>query len=223
MLQKISESVAQDVTKLSSAASTPHSVPAHTSTMIMPPSDPNYRPTTSWMPTAMSFPLHPVMPTPGNPGPPGLTSSSIISINTAVPSTGTDSSSAALPRPNMPISAIASDPTAPLKGLPYPSMPSMAAPPQGLWLQAPQMSGVFRPPYLQYPAPFPGPFPFPARGVTLPAVPIPDSQPPGVTPVSGGSGTSTLASSNQPRGTTALQTEAISGPAGMHNAMLLLL
>nr|XP_007131664.1 hypothetical protein PHAVU_011G031500g [Phaseolus vulgaris]ESW03658.1 hypothetical protein PHAVU_011G031500g [Phaseolus vulgaris] len=210
---EISDSVAQDVTKLSSASSTPHSVPAHTSTPIMPPSDPNYRPTTSWMPTAMSLPVHPVMPTPGNPGPPGLASSSMISINPAVPSTGTDSSSAALLRPNMPISAIASDPTNPLKGLPYPSMPSMAAPPQGLWLQTPQMSGVFRPPYLQYPAPFPGPFPFPARGVTLPAVPIPDSQPRGVTPVSGGSSTFSPASSNQLRGTTALQTEVISGPA----------
>ena len=85
------------------------------------------------------------------------------------------------------------------------------------------MSGVLRPPYLQYPAPFPGPFPFPARGVALPAVPIPDSQPPGVTPVGAAGGTSTPSSSHQLRGTTALQTEVISGPAGMHNATLLLL
>ncbi|RZB79246.1 Pre-mRNA-processing protein 40C [Glycine soja] len=208
------DSVAQDVGKLSSASSIPHSVPAHTSTSIMPPpSDPNYRPATSWMPTAMSFPVLPVMPTQGNPGPPGLASSAIISSNPAAPSTGTDSSPAALLRPNMPTSAIASDPTAPQKGLPYPSVPAMAAPPQGLWLQPPQMSGVLRPPYLQYPAPFPGPFPFPARGVALPAVPIPDSQPPGVTPVGAAGGTSTPSSSHQLRGTTALQTEVISGPA----------
>ncbi|CAJ1933801.1 unnamed protein product [Sphenostylis stenocarpa] len=209
--KNVSDSVAQDVTKLSSVSSIPHS--AHTSTSIMPPSDPNYLPSTSWMPTAMSFPLHPVMPTPGNPGPPGLASSSVVSINPAVPSTGIDSSSAALLRPNMPISAIASDPTTPHKGLPYPSMPSMAAPPQGFWVQPPHLSGVFRPPYLQYPAPFPVSFPFPARSVTLPAVPIPDSQPPGVTPVSGGGGTSTPASSNHLRGTMASQTEVISGPA----------
>ncbi|KAH1219973.1 Pre-mRNA-processing protein 40C [Glycine max] len=76
------------------------------------------------------------------------------------------------------------------------------------------MSGVLRPPYLQYPAPFPGPFPFPARGVALPAVPIPDSQPPGVTPVGAAGGTPTpSASSYQLRGTTALQTEVISGSA----------
>lgn len=210
----MSDSAAQDVSKLSSASSIPHSVPAHTSTSIMPPpSDPNYRPATSWMPTALPFPVHPLMPTPGNPGPPGLASSAIISSNPAAPSTGTDSSPAALLRPNMPTSAIASDPTAPQKGLPYPSMPAMAAPPQGVWLQPPQMSGVLRPPYLQYPAPFPAPFPFPARGVALPAVPIPDSQPPGVTPVGAVGGTSTLVSGHQLRGTIALQTEVISGPA----------
>ncbi|KAG4966926.1 pre-mRNA-processing protein 40C-like isoform X1 [Glycine soja] len=204
-----------DVSKLSSASSIPHSVPAHTSTSLMPPpSDPNYCPATSWMPTALSFPVHPVMPTQGNPGPPGLASSAIISSNPAAPSTGTDSSPAAFLRPNMPTPAIASDPTAPQKGLPYPSIPALAAPPQGLWLQPPQMSGVLRPPYLQYPAPFPGPFPFPARGVALPAVPIPDSQPPGVTPVGAAGGTPTpSASSYQLRGTTALQTEVISGSA----------
>ncbi|KAL2591717.1 hypothetical protein AAZV13_12G025800 [Glycine max] len=169
-----------DVSKLSSASSIPHSVPAHTSTSLMPPpSDPNYCPATSWMPTALSFPVHPVMPTQGNPGPPGLASSAIISSNPAAP-----------------------------------SIPALAAPPQGLWLQPPQMSGVLRPPYLQYPAPFPGPFPFPARGVALPAVPIPDSQPPGVTPVGAAGGTPTpSASSYQLRGTTALQTEVISGSA----------
>ncbi|KAK7264143.1 hypothetical protein RJT34_31747 [Clitoria ternatea] len=209
----MSDSVAQDVNKLASASSTPHSIPAHTSASIMPPpSDPNYRPATSWMPTAPSFPMHPVIPTPGNPGPPGLASAATISPNPIAPPTGTDSSSAAGLRPNMPNAAIASD-HPPQKGLPYPSMPAMIASPQGLWLQPPQMShGVLRPPFFQYPS-FPGPFPFPARGVTLPAVPIPDSQPPGVTPVGAGGGTpASAASSHQPRGTTGLQTEVISGP-----------
>ncbi|XP_027354873.1 pre-mRNA-processing protein 40C isoform X2 [Abrus precatorius] len=218
----ISDSVAQDVSKLSSASSIPHSTPAHTSSSIMPrPSDSNYRPATSWMPTAPSFPVHPVVPTPGNPGPPGLASTVTISSNSAALPTGTDSSSAAVLRPSMPSAAIAPDPSAPQKGLPYPSMPAMAASPQGLWLQPPQMSGVLRPPFLQYPAPFPGPFPFPARGVTLPAVPIPDSQPPGVTPVGAGGGMSvpSAAAGHQLRGTTALPTEVISGPTDDRNKL----
>ncbi|KAL2329116.1 hypothetical protein Fmac_022543 [Flemingia macrophylla] len=210
----MSDSIAQDFSKLSSATCIPHSVPSHTSASIMPPpSDPNYRPATSWMPTALPFPGHPLMPTSGNPSPPGLASSATISSNPAAPSTGTDSSPAALLRPSMPPSVIVSDPTAPQKGLPYPSMPPMAAPSHGVWLQPPQMSGVLRSPYLRYPAPFPAPFPFPARGVALPAVPIPDSQPPGVTPVGAVGVTSTPASGHQLRGTTALQIEVISGPA----------
>ncbi|XP_061342129.1 pre-mRNA-processing protein 40C [Gastrolobium bilobum] len=207
------DSVAQDVNKVSSASGILHSVPGHTSISAMPPpADPNYRPATSWMPTALPFPMHPIMPgTPGNPGPPGLASAAIISSNPAAPSTSTDSS---VLRQNVPASAIASDPTALQKGLSYPSIPAMVASPHGPWLQPPHMSGVLRPPFLQYPAAFPGPFPFPARGVTLPAVPVPDSQPPGVTPVGAATGgTSVSASSNQPRGTAGLQTEVISGHA----------
>lgn len=230
----MSDSVAQDASKMSSTPHILHSVPPHTSVATIPPAaDPNYRPLTTWMPTPLSFPMHPVMPlTPGNPGPPGLASASVISSNPSAPSTSIDSSSAAVPRQNMPGAAIASDPTAPQKGTPYPSIPSMVASPQGLWLQPPQISGVLRPPFLPYPAAFPGPFSFPARGVTLPAVPVPDSQPPGVTPVSQPPGvtpvsaavaTSTSSASNhQLRGTTGLQTEVIPGHAGMHTAILLL-
>ena len=209
---------------MSSASSVLHSVPAHTSMSTMPPpSDPNFRPATSWTPTPLSFPGHPVMPgTPGNPAPPGLASASVISSNPAAPPTSTDSPSAAPLRPNMPAAGIVSDPTAPQKGTPYLSVPAMLAPPpQGFWLQPPQMSGVLRPPFLQYPPAFPGPFPFPARGVTLPAVPVPDSQPPGVTPVSATGATSApSASSHQLRGATGLQTEVVSGHAGMHTAIL---
>ncbi|KAL4394748.1 hypothetical protein HN51_022644 [Arachis hypogaea] len=208
-----SDPVVQDVSKASSVSSVPHSVPAHTSIMP-PPSDPNFRPTTSWMPTPLSFPGHPVMPgAPGNPAPPGLTSS-IISTNLAAPPS-TVSSSAAPLRPNMPAAAIASDPTLTQKGTPYASMPRMVAPPpQGFWLQPPQMSGILRPPFLQYPAAFPGPFPYPVRGVNPPAVTLPDSQPPGVTPVNATAATSApSASDNQLRQGTDLQTDLISGPA----------
>lgn len=221
----MSDSAAQDVSKVTSASSTPHPVPAHISVSSRPPpSDPNYRPATSWMPNAPTFPVHPVMSgTPGNPGPPGLAKPAMIPSNPAGPSPGTDSPAAAVLRQNMPTAALASDPTATQKGLPYPPAPSMVAPPQGYWLQPPQMGGVLRPPFLQYPAAFPSPFPFPARGVTLPAVPVPDSQPPGVTPVGGASGTSaSSASGHQPRGTTGLQAEVISGHAGMPPATLLL-
>lgn len=170
------------------------------------PSDPNYRPATSWMPTPPTFPMHHVMAgVPGNPGPPGLASATIISSNASTPSTSTDSSSAAVLRPNMPAAAIASDPTAPPKGLPYQPIPSMVAPPQGFWLQPPQMSAV-RPPFFQYPASFPGPFPFQARGVTPSAVSVPDSYPPGVTPVgAAGSTPASSASNHQPVGTAGLQ------------------
>lgn len=217
---------AQNVSKVSSASSILHPAPAPNSISSMPPpSDPNYRPTTSWMPTAPTFPVHPVMPgPPGNPGPPGLAKPGVIPCSPAAPSTGTDSSSTAVLRQNMLTAPIASDPTASQKGLPYPPIPSMVAPPQGFWLQPPQMSGVLRPPFLQYPHPagFPGPFPFPARGVHLPAVPVPDSQPPGVTPVGAVGTFASSTSIHQPRGTGGLQTEVISAHPGMLTAALLL-
>ncbi|CAL5212602.1 unnamed protein product [Lathyrus oleraceus] len=205
----MSDSVTQDFSKMSSASSNLHPIPPLTSTSAMPPpSDPNYRPTTLWMPTVPSFPVHPVMP--GTPGPPGLAKHVRIPSNPAAPSPSTDFSSAAVLRQNIPTGPIALDPNASHKGLPYPSIPSMVAPPQGFWLQPPQMSGIPRPPFHQYPAAFPGPFPFPARGVTLPTVPVPDSQPPGVTPV-GPVGISTFsASGHHFRGTPGLQAEVIS-------------
>ncbi|XP_039689035.1 pre-mRNA-processing protein 40C isoform X2 [Medicago truncatula] len=203
------DSVTQDFSKVPSASINLHSAPAPTSISAMAPrSDPNYRPTTLWMPTAPTFPIHPVMPgTPGTPGPPGLTKPVMIPSNPAAPST-TGFPSAAVPRQNMPT---ASDPNASHRGgLPYPPIPSMVAPPQGYWLQPPQMSGVLRPPFHQYPAAFPGPFPFPARGGALPAVPVPDSQPPGVTPVGAASISAPSSSNHLLRGTSGVQTEVIS-------------
>ncbi|PNY04487.1 pre-mRNA-processing protein 40c-like protein [Trifolium pratense] len=204
----MSDSVTLDFSKVSSASNNQHPAAAPTSISSMPPpSDPNYRPTTSWMPTAPTFPVHPVMP--GTPGPPGLAKPVIIP-NPAAQSANTDFSSAAVLRQNMPTAAIASDPNAPHRGLPYPPIPSMVAPPQGYWLQPPQMGGALRPPFNQYPPAFPGPFPFPARGVALPAVPVPDSQPPGVTPVGAASISVPSAPGHLLRGTSGMQTEVIS-------------
>ncbi|GAU36937.1 hypothetical protein TSUD_62060 [Trifolium subterraneum] len=201
----MSDSVTQDFSKVSSASGNLHPAPAPTSISSMPPpSDPNYRPTTSWMPTAPTFPVHPVMP--GTPGPPGLAKP----VYPAAQSASTDFSSGAVLRQNMPTVPIASDPNASHRGLPYPPIPSMVAPPQGYWLQPPQMSGALRPPFNQYPASFPGPFPFPARGVALPAVPVPDSQPPGVTPVGAASISAPSAPGHLLRGTSGVQMEVIS-------------
>ncbi|XP_054823893.1 pre-mRNA-processing protein 40C isoform X2 [Prosopis cineraria] len=206
-----SDSVAQDVGKASSAFSIPHSASAHTSISAMSVlPDSNYRAAASWMPPTPSFPVHHIMPgAPGTPGPPGLASASSTSSNPAAPLTNTDSCSSSAPRQNMPTVAIASNPVGPHMGSTYPSIPSMAAS-QGLWLQAPQMGGVPRPPLLPYAAAYPVPFPFPAHGVTVPAVPVPDSQPPGVTPV-GATGATSSSSVHQPRGTADLQTEAVVG------------
>ena len=51
------------------------------------------------------------------------------------------------------------------------------------------MGGLPRPPFVPYPAVYPTPFPLPAHGMPLPSVPLPDSQPPGVTPVGTAGGT----------------------------------
>lgn len=65
---------------------------------------------------------------------------------------------------------------------PYASIPTPGVSPQPLWLQPPQMSGL-RPPFLPYPPAYPGPFGLAARGLSLPSVPLPDAQPPGITPI----------------------------------------
>ncbi|KAK4264142.1 hypothetical protein QN277_029471 [Acacia crassicarpa] len=205
-----SDSIAQDVGKASSASSILHSASVHTSISAMSvASDANYRATTSWMQPTPSFPAHHIMPgAPGTPGPPGLALASSTSSNLAAPLINTDPSSSSVPRQNMPAAAIASNPVGSHMGSTYPSIPSMAAS-QGLWLQPPQM-GVPRPPLLPYAAAYPVPFPFPAHGVTLPAVQVPDSQPPGVTPV-GATGATPASLAHQPRGTADLQTEVVEG------------
>lgn len=183
-------------------------------------SDANYRASTSWMPRTPSFPAHPIMPgAPGTPGPPGLASASSIPPNLAAPLTNADSSLSSVARQNMPNAAIAPNPVGSHMGSTYPSIPSMASS-QGLWLQPPQIGGVPRPPFVPYTAAYPIPFPFPAHCVTLPAVPVPDSQPPGVTPV-GTTGIISASSAHQPRGTADLQTEVVEGHSGMLSTLLM--
>ncbi|CAB4295957.1 unnamed protein product [Prunus armeniaca] len=170
---------------LSSTSSHSGSLPAPTSsssTMNLS-SAPNMGTTTSWVPTAPSFNLTSGMPgTPGTPGPPGIAHPVQISFNPTAPSAPIDSSSVAL-RPSMQMAPVASSAVQPQVGAPYSSLSSMGAPPQGVWLQSPQIGGFPRPPFLPYPAAFPVPFPLPAHVMPLPSVPLPDSQPPGVTPV----------------------------------------
>jgi transcription elongation regulator 1 len=173
-----------------SAISQSVSLPADTSSSSTITVSSTFSQAPSWMPSAPSFSMPPGMP--GTPGPPGIAMSAPISSNPTVPSSAMDSSSSAVPRP-------------PMLTNPY----AMAPPPQALWLQPPQMGVIPRsPPFLPYPAAFPGPFPLPARGMPLPSVPLPDSQPPGVTPV--GFATATSASSAPGHlfsGTLGMQTE----------------
>ncbi|GFZ15704.1 hypothetical protein Acr_25g0001130 [Actinidia rufa] len=131
--------------------------------------------------------------TPMTPGPPGISSSAPFSLNLTVTSGAIDSSSAALVRPTMPAAPGPLNPAVQLQAYPpYPSVPPIAAPSHGLWLPPPQLSGLPRPPFLPYPATFPGPFPLPTRGLSLPSVPLPDAQPPGVTPLGMPIGTSMI-------------------------------
>ncbi|KAL5553004.1 hypothetical protein UlMin_040405 [Ulmus minor] len=142
---------------------------------------PNLGVAASWVPAGVAFTMAPG--TPGTPAPPGIAQSTQISSNlTAVP-LAADSSSI-FQRPNMPTGPVASGSAAqPQIGAPYPPVTAMAASPRGLWLQPPQMGVIPRLPNIAYHTTFPGPYPLLARGMPLPSVPIPDSQPPGVTPV----------------------------------------
>ncbi|XP_074328518.1 pre-mRNA-processing protein 40C isoform X2 [Apium graveolens] len=178
----------------SPAPSVPNSVlqPSQTSTSLA-----NFGPG-YWVPSVPSFQVPQGLPGPPRlPGPPGLApvSSSIMT----VPSPFVNSSSP-YPTPMGPTASIASMPAIQQRPYPnYPSGPPMAATPQGLWLQPQTIGGLSRPPLLQRPSAVSGPFPLSAQGMQLPYVPLPDSQPPGVTPVGppGGSFVYSTASGNQ--------------------------
>ncbi|XP_031383288.1 pre-mRNA-processing protein 40C isoform X3 [Punica granatum] len=141
-------------------------------------------------------------------GPPGLASSAPVSTSSATfPSVASDSSSSV--RPNMAGGPVSSTPAVQQQVYsPYPSLPPIAANPQGLWLQPPpQMSGMARPPFMQYPAVFPGPFPFPAHGMPQP-IQLPVPRPPVITPLGPTSGvTLSSAPGNQFTGNSNTQAE----------------
>lgn len=167
---------------------------------------PNLGSKPSWVPPGVAFTTAPGAP--GTPGPPGMVQSTQISSNLNVPPGAADSSST-VPRPSMPPGPVALNSVfQPQIGPPYPSLPALGAPPQGVWLQPPQMGVVPRLPTVPYPAAFPGPFPILAQRGMGPSVPVPDSQPPGVTPVgSTGAIPMSSASSVQVAGSLGIRTE----------------
>ncbi|XAR53216.1 hypothetical protein NMG60_11021678 [Bertholletia excelsa] len=126
---------------------------------------------------------------PATPGPPGISSSAAAPSSVTVPSAAVDFSSV-LPRPIIPGAPVSTNPVVQHQMYsPYASGPPLTASPHGLWLPPPQMSGLPRPPFAPYPAAFAGSFSLPPRGMSLPSIPLPDAQPPGVTPLGTAGGT----------------------------------
>ncbi|KAK6921439.1 WW domain [Dillenia turbinata] len=133
-----------------------------------------------------SFMLPPGVPvTPGTPGTPGFVTSPPYTANSFPPPAPTDSSPSPMPRPLPSVPALSHQQVY----SPYPGLPAVVPPPQGLWLQPPQVATLPRPPFLTpYPPPvYPAQIHLPARGLTLPCVPMSDSHPPGVTVVASSS------------------------------------
>ncbi|KDP22962.1 hypothetical protein JCGZ_01659 [Jatropha curcas] len=191
------------------------SLPLHSPSSSTLPSSPNLGPSTSQMPVVPSLLVPPRLA--------GTTrapeSSALVSCAPmTLPSVPVDPASSAVQRPMMLTNTPASNPVVQQQAYPtYPSLPAMAAPPQGLWFQPPQMGGLPRPPFLPYPAVFPGPFPLPAHSIPRASVSSPDSQPPGVTPVgtAGANPPSSAASGLQLIGTPGMQKEL--PPPGIDN------
>ncbi|KAF8407472.1 hypothetical protein HHK36_006606 [Tetracentron sinense] len=188
-----SAAVAQDARNVTPESSSSQSFPLHThissSSSITASTTLNLRPPTLLMPTSLSYPGLPRMPgTPGTPGPPGIDPSASFPSTVTVRPAAMDSSSSALLRSIMPsTSPVPSHPAVQQQIYPlYPSLPAMAPHPQGFWLQPPQIGGLPRPPFMPYPGVLPGTFPLAVRAMPLPSVPLPDSQPPGVTPLGPG-------------------------------------
>lgn len=129
--------------------------------------------TNQWMPPASSFPG--ISGTPRAPAPPGIVPPAPVALHLYGSSALMESPVAS--RPNMPNVSLPPTPAVQQQLYPpYVSLPHIASSPQGPWLQPPQIPGLPRPPFLPYPAAFPGPFPLPASGMHPPAVALPDSQ-----------------------------------------------
>lgn len=203
-MQSASAAVVQETGTVPAASSSSQStalpVYVSSSSSMIVPASPSVYPMTMWTQTAPSLPGPPGMPrTPGTPGPPGIPSASISSTANARPA-AMDPSASLRPMP-LPAPVPSNSAAAAVHQQlypPYHSQPAMAPPPQGHWLQPPQVSGLQRPPYMPYPTGLPAPFPLPVRGIP-PSMPLPDSQPPGVSPVVPPVGTSpATAGSGQP-------------------------
>ena len=216
-MQEKSAAVAQEAGSMSSASHVSQSAPFPSSSSAMSVSStPKMGPTTLWMPSNQSFTVPSGMP--GTPGPPGIAPSTPLSSNLAVPSAPMDFTSA-VSRPIFPSAPVSSNPAIQQQIYPsYSSLPATNASSQGPWLQPPQMGGLPRPPFLPYPAVYPAPFTLPARGLPLPYVPLPDSQPPGVTPVgtAGGTPISSAVSGRHPASPSWMLSELPPPGNGMH-------
>lgn len=172
----------------------------------------NLSPATLRIPTAPSFHVTPVSS--GTTAPPGISSSAPLPSNLTVPPPAMDSSSSALLRPIMPGAPFPSNPAIQHQVYsPYPSVPPLGAPSPGPWLPPPHLSGFPRLSVLPYPATFSGHFPLPPRGMSLPSVPLPDAQPPGVTPLGTHGGFPRISAASGPQLTTRTGMQQESPPA----------
>uniref|UniRef100_A0A2P2JH43 Pre-mRNA-processing protein 40C isoform X1 n=2 Tax=Rhizophora mucronata TaxID=61149 RepID=A0A2P2JH43_RHIMU len=152
------------------------SLPLHSSSSstVTVSSSPILGPATSQTPAnPSSFMPRGLSVTPGIPGPPGLVPPPPV----IFPSAAIGSATAAVQRPNMINPSVSNlviqQQTSPI----LPSLPPIAASPQGHWLQLSQMVGAPRPPYLPYPAVFSGPFHLLTHDIPQSS----DSQTPGIT------------------------------------------
>ncbi|XP_021735373.1 pre-mRNA-processing protein 40C-like [Chenopodium quinoa] len=177
----VTTSVLKDASAVSSSGSSAAQASSSSETTVSVTS--NVSQVTTSISGSQSFELHSGLSTGSmKPGIPGQAASAVLSSGHSVSSLVMGSFASAVLRPGMPVVPLQSNPTfQPQAYPPYASIPNPGASPQPLWLQPPQM-GALRPPFFPYPPAFPGPFGLAARG-SLPSVPVPDAQPPGITPV----------------------------------------
>jgi len=177
--QNAADSAQKDVSGMSNSASSPVRTSATSTTVSTMSSFSQAAASTSSAPSFQSPYVLPGAPvTPGLPGVPG----SCVLSTPAVSSATMVSFSPAVLRPVVPL-PVPSHPTFQPQGYPpFPAIPSGAVLPQAHWLQAPQIGGL-GPPFIPCPPVYPGPFGLAARGVSLASVPLPDAQPPGITPI----------------------------------------
>lgn len=158
-------------------------------------------PATTWVPNPLQSSLR------GALGPPGLPQTVAVSSTPIIPSALPNSSPATSLRPDGAGGPVSSNPVIqPQLHSPYSSFPAMANP-QGLWFQPPQMSSSGRPPYMPYPAVFPGTVPYPAHNLPVSSNLVSNPQPPGVTPTGSIGTIPSSVSSQQPAGNAAGQME----------------